>query len=519
MTLPPWLDRLSVRVARWPWWIVIIIVLLVVSFYSIATSELYRRALVFVTNSPQLFTTRFAKVVYDVKDKDGKVTRISGTISDETSDSVTIITQEEERITVPREDVARLTCEGQTLDGTGDCPLNKPVAVMRQSVEGKLLLEDRGRFQIKTAFGETINVLKIAVLKDAAGNFQQVRTPEGCSANPEGICSIKLKMNTEDERSGVTGVLVDSTPDTLVVQTVPPLSETINKADIVQVIDYTPASCALNNLTACNEGIFLTIGVTLLAYLTAVILGLIFGLMRVSANPVLFNISTVYVEIVRGVPLLVILLFVNFAFAPWFRDNFPGLAPSLQRGTLVIAALVVVFYVITRWSRRQTDPLDLVQPIGLAIGFGVLLIVIIGFFAAHNNLDPVQRAILGLAFGYGAFTAELFRAGIQSIGRGQTEAARSLGMSYIQAMRYVVLPQAFRVILPPLGNDFIAMLKDTSLIAILALPELTQKARLFASNTFRPFEAYITIGVLYLCMTLFLSFMVRVVERRTSLPR
>jgi polar amino acid transport system permease protein len=99
------------------------------------------------------------------------------------------------------------------------------------------------------------------------------------------------------------------------------------------------------------------------------------------------------------------------------------------------------------------------------------------------------------------------------------EAARSLGMSYIQAMRYVVLPQAFRVILPPLGNDFIAMLKDTSLIAILALPELTQKARLFASNTFRPFEAYITIGVLYLCMTLFLSFMVRVVERRTSLPR
>jgi polar amino acid transport system permease protein len=131
----------------------------------------------------------------------------------------------------------------------------------------------------------------------------------------------------------------------------------------------------------------------------------------------------------------------------------------------------------------------------------------------------VQRAVLGLAFGYGAFSAELFRAGIQSIGHGQMEAARSLGMSYLQAMRFVILPQAFRVILPPLGNDFIAMLKDTSLIAFLALPELTQMARLFASNTYRPFESYLTIGVLYLCMTLFLSFVVRVIERRTALPR
>jgi glutamine transport system permease protein len=99
------------------------------------------------------------------------------------------------------------------------------------------------------------------------------------------------------------------------------------------------------------------------------------------------------------------------------------------------------------------------------------------------------------------------------------EASRSLGMTYVQAMRFVILPQAFRVILPPLGNEFIAILKDTSLIAILALPDLTQMARLYATDTYRPFEPYLTIAVLYLVMTLFLSFMVRLVERRVSIPR
>jgi polar amino acid transport system permease protein len=147
------------------------------------------------------------------------------------------------------------------------------------------------------------------------------------------------------------------------------------------------------------------------------------------------------------------------------------------------------------------------------------LIVLIGYMGVHSDLSPVQCGMLGLAFCYGAYLSELFRAGIQSIGRGQSEAARSLGMTYFQSMRHIVLPQALRTVLPPLGNEFIAILKDTSLVAILALPELTQKARLFAADTFRPFEPYITIAVLYLCMTLFLSFLVRVAERRTALPR
>ena len=127
-----------------------------------------------------------------------------------------------------------------------------------------------------------------------------------------------------------------------------------------------------------------------------------------------------------------------------------------------------------------------------------------------------SRAIAALAIGFGAYEAEIFRAGIVSIERGQMEAARSLGMNYIQAMRYVILPQAIRRVLPPLGNDFIALLKDSSLATVLAVPELTQLGRLQRSSTFRVFEVFNSMAFLYLSMTLVLSFLVRVLERRLS---
>jgi polar amino acid transport system permease protein len=517
--LPAWLDRLSARVARWPWWAIIIGIGLVAAFYSMATSDLYRRVLVSVTKNPQLITDQFVNVVYEVKDSEGATKRVSGVLTSQTADSVTVITQAEERVTIPREDLVKQTCESPAADG--DCPINQPVSVSRRSIDGTLIFEDLGKYQIKTALGETVDVRKYTVARDQDNKLQEVRTPPGCSADPEGGCSIKLALNPDIPENEIKGILLESTPAHLLVQTVPPISVTIPKASIVNVVDFTPAQCALNNVAACNQGIFLTISVTLTAYILAMCLGLIFGLMRVSTNRVLFNLSTIYVEVVRGVPLLVILLFTNYVFAPWFRDNFPVYAPAMR---IVLAAgglAILAYYVLTRWSRRFTDPLDLIQPIGVTAVFAIGLILIVSFFGdrSHSDFDPVQRAVLGLAFGYGAFSAELFRAGIQSIGHGQMEAARSLGMSYLQAMRFVILPQAFRVILPPLGNDFIAMLKDTSLIAFLALPELTQMARLFAANTYRPFESYLTIGVLYLCMTLFLSFVVRVIERRTALSR
>ncbi len=224
-----------------------------------------------------------------------------------------------------------------------------------------------------------------------------------------------------------------------------------------------PGACALNNLRGCNAGIFLTLRVTFMAYALAVLIGLFVGLMRVQTNPVLYAFSTLYVEVVRGIPLLVILLYAGFVISP---------------------------KLFARPTRRSG-------------------------FLQH----PKTEAVFGLAFGYGAFVAEIFRAGIQSISRGQMEAARSLGMSYPQAMRFVVLPQAVRVVLPPLGNDFISMLKDSALISVLALPDLLQLGRLYVSRTFRAFEGYNTVAILYLAMTLFLSMMVRVIERRTRLPR
>ena len=177
-----------------------------------------------------------------------------------------------------------------------------------------------------------------------------------------------------------------------------------------------------------------------------------------------YTLSTLYVEVVRGIPMLVIVLYMGFAATPALREA------------------------SRNWPTGEID------------------------------LRGLPAAIIGLAFGYGAYMAEVYRAGIESIPRGQMEAARSLGMSYFQAMRHVILPQAIRVVLPPLGNDFIAMLKDSSLISVIALPEILQQGRLWISRNFRAFEGFNSVALLYLVMTLLLSLFVRVVERKAALP-
>lgn len=220
------------------------------------------------------------------------------------------------------------------------------------------------------------------------------------------------------------------------------------------------------------EGIALTIRITATAFAIAIVLGLIAGLARVSSNVIIFNIATFYVEVVRGIPLVVLMLYTAFVLLPVLIDLLSALGAGLN-----IASLA-------EFDIRQVS------------------------FEA--------RATAALAFGYGAYEAEVFRAGIQSIERGQMEAARSLGMTYFQAMRYIILPQAIRRVLPPLGNDFIAMLKDSSLATVLAVPELTQLGRVQRSSTFRVFEVFNTVTILYLSMTLVLSALVRVLERRMS---
>jgi polar amino acid transport system permease protein len=136
-----------------------------------------------------------------------------------------------------------------------------------------------------------------------------------------------------------------------------------------------------------------------------------------------------------------------------------------------------------------------------------------------RQLNFTVRAILALSIGYSAFIAEIFRAGIESVDRGQTDAALAVGMSRLQAMRYVILPQAVRNVLPPLGNEFVAMLKDSALVSVLGVQDITQLGKVYSASTFKFFETYNTVAFLYLVMTVGLSLMVSVLERRLTQHR
>jgi polar amino acid transport system permease protein len=231
-------------------------------------------------------------------------------------------------------------------------------------------------------------------------------------------------------------------------------------------------------------GVKLTILSTLIAYAVAAVVGLITGLGRVSTNPIFYTISTLYVEVVRGIPILVQLIYWAFVITPLLVNSVNGVGNFLTA----------------------------------RVSAGILFNLGQSFAALHiRGVEMTVRGILGLAVAYGAYEAEVFRAGIESIERGQMEAARSLGMSYFQAMRTVILPQAIRRVLPPLGNDFISMLKDSSLLSALAIRELTQLGKLNRARTFRTFETWNMVAFLYLVMTLCLSMGVKAMERRLSI--
>jgi polar amino acid transport system permease protein len=226
-----------------------------------------------------------------------------------------------------------------------------------------------------------------------------------------------------------------------------------------------------------KAGLRITISTSLISYAIAMVLGLLAGLGRISKNVVINNIARLYVEFIRGVPMLVLIFFIALVGVPIAIDTLNSLGTWLvEKG---ISSIGNAFLVIN-----------------------------------NQNISQNARAIIALAFTYGAFLAEIFRAGIQSIGRGQMEASRSLGMSYAQAMRYVILPQAIRNVLPALGNDFVAMVKDSSLISLLGVRDITQLAKVYTGRTFRFREAYVTLSVLYLTMTVSLSLLVQAFERR-----
>ncbi len=228
-----------------------------------------------------------------------------------------------------------------------------------------------------------------------------------------------------------------------------------------------------------SEGLPITLGVVAIAYSSAILIGLLVGLIRSSppkpgigfqnglaafGRLIVYQLATLYVSILRGLPILVTLLVTAFVLMPIFRSTLTNLGVTLPRQLFL------------------------------------------------------QAGIVALAIAYGAFLSETFRAGIQSIERGQIEAARSLGMSYIQVIRHIVLPQAIRRILPPLGNDMIAMIKDTSLVSALGVNDITQLASLWSATTFRYPEVLFVLAMIYLTMTILGSLFVRWIEGRMAIP-
>jgi polar amino acid transport system permease protein len=230
-----------------------------------------------------------------------------------------------------------------------------------------------------------------------------------------------------------------------------------------------------------REGVLVTIRVTLIAYAIAITIGLLTGLARVSKNLILYNLATVYVQVMRGLPILVTILYVAFVFIPAVITVINKFGVSLAEMNLLGPENILAML----GNRRA----------GLEISFEI-------------------RAIIALAMSYGAFSSEIFRAGIESIGRGQMEAARSLGMSYLEAMRYIILPQAIRRVLPPLGNDFIAMLKESSLVSALGVQDITQLGRLYSASSFEYLKTYNMVAFMYLTMTVLLSLGVKGMELR-----
>jgi polar amino acid transport system permease protein len=224
-------------------------------------------------------------------------------------------------------------------------------------------------------------------------------------------------------------------------------------------------------------GVGNTLWVTFVAYTGALLVGLIIGLLRVTRNRVLFEITSFYVEIVRGVPILVLLYYIAFVGAPGLVDAINWVGAGLNRLGLTLVGMPLAEFSV-------------------------------------RNLDFAARAVLALIIGYSAFVSEIFRAGIESIERGQSEAALSLGMSRWQTMRHVILPQAVRRVLPPLGNDFIAMLKDSALVSALGVQDITRLGNSYAASTFRYFETYNVVAFLYLVMTVALALFVRWLEQR-----
>jgi polar amino acid transport system permease protein len=220
-----------------------------------------------------------------------------------------------------------------------------------------------------------------------------------------------------------------------------------------------------------SAGLVVTILVTLIAFTLATALGLAIALLGLSDYRPLRQFSRFYIELIRGVPVLVLLFYIAFVGAPAFVYAWNFLSAPLANAGLIEPLLV-------------------------------------------RDVSLMWRAIIALTIAYSAFIAEIFRAGIQSVDKGQVEAAKALGLSRFQRFRFIIFPQALRVIFPPLSNDFVSMVKDSSLVSVLGVADITQMGKVYASGSFRFFETYSIVAYVYLVLTIGLSLVLRRIEKR-----
>lgn len=206
-----------------------------------------------------------------------------------------------------------------------------------------------------------------------------------------------------------------------------------------------------------------------------------------------------------------------------FRPLLQGTVITLEltAGAVALGIVIGLFMALMRLSSRLVLRGFAIAYIDFFRGTPLLIQIVIVYFALPQLLgfqipDNYQfiAGILAMGLNSGAYIAEIFRAGIQSIDRGQSEAARSLGMTQAQAMRYVILPQAVKRVIPPLGNEFIALLKDSSLVSFIALQDLMYTGKIIVSRTYQPFVIYFEVALFYLVMTLILTRFVNYTERR-----
>nr|DAK65244.1 MAG TPA: ABC-type amino acid transport system, permease component [Caudoviricetes sp.]DAK65245.1 MAG TPA: ABC-type amino acid transport system, permease component [Caudoviricetes sp.]DAQ80384.1 MAG TPA: ABC-type amino acid transport system, permease component [Herelleviridae sp.] len=208
-----------------------------------------------------------------------------------------------------------------------------------------------------------------------------------------------------------------------------------------------------DNIAILLQGAVITIQITVMAVGCGFFIGMIAALANLSRFKIVRLLVKCYVELFRGTPLLVQIFMIYFA-----------------------------------------------------------LPMVIG-----QSINPYVAAVTACSINSGAYVSEIFRAGIQSIDKGQMEAGRSLGLTWAQTMRYIVMPQAFKAIIPPLGNEFIAMMKDTSLVSVIGFEELTRRGQLIIARTYGSFEIWTAVAIIYLIMTLSISQLVAFLERRYNI--